>query len=125
MLELEKIKLEKPKKLDMFKKAINDADEKNRALQTLDFFKTSKKKTNIFHKIHHLLLLAFALNIGVGLIEDHSQSKIINTEINNSYKLFNQISNEIQEKNTVNISLYRLLKSSPLFYSDILSSVVA
>jgi uncharacterized Ntn-hydrolase superfamily protein len=125
MLELEKLELEKPKRIDMFKKAISGSDERSKQIKSLDFFKTSSKKKNpILFKIHNFLLIAFFLNIGIGSFVDYFQSKAILAQADNNVKLYQQISDELRQKNTVNISLYRLLKDSPLSSADLLSSVI-
>lgn len=129
MLELQKItELEKPNKLDQFKKAITT--NKNKEVPTLDFFKTShlRKKRTPLTKSTEKIILSFAFVFSGFMFYTDSEEKkyreIILEQQEQTYNLAKTIGSELDEKNTFNINLFNKLKSSPTTYADHASATI-
>jgi hypothetical protein len=128
MLELQKItEFAKPTKLDRFKKHIKTQSNLDKEIKSFDFFKTSRtqKKKTLLGNIYFFVIAFIYLNACVGVILDMSNKDPISVEIDKTYEIYQKISNNLDEKNVIDIDSYYKLKSLPTSHADLLSSVIA
>jgi hypothetical protein len=116
MLELQKItEFAKPTKLDRFKKHIKTQSNLDKEIKSFDFFKTSRtqKKKTLLGNIYFFVIAFIYLNACVGVILDMSNKDPISVEIDKTYEIYQKISNNLDEKNVIDIDSYYKLKSLP------------
>lgn len=127
MLELQKITgLEKPNKLDKFKKVI----EPKKEIQDLDFFKVSRLQqpksivSKILDNFIPITFLFLSSTLAYGMFSDSERKKIHSFHVEKNNKIYEQLSIELERSNTVNVHLFNELKSSPTMHGDYFSNLI-
>lgn len=128
MLELEKIKeIEKPTKLDQFKKSIQKTVENNKEIKELDFFKRSTiaaKKSTKISKIISIFPMVCTIYLLQNVYIEENKKNLLSIEDNKAMQIYHQISNNLDNNNTLDPVLFESLTQVPSRNGTILSSIL-